>query len=87
MRLGKRYKSLAEDVRILFRILRHPHTPWRARLIACGVVGYVFSPLQLIPTFIPVIGQMDDVLLIYVGMKAMRAIVPRAILTECHRRA
>lgn len=76
-------KSLFRDIRLLRRIVRHPGARWRARFIAGCAVGYLFSPIQLIPTFIPVIGQLDDLMVLYVGVRLAVRMVPQSVLVEC----
>jgi uncharacterized membrane protein YkvA (DUF1232 family) len=57
--------------------------PWYARLVAACSVGYLFSPIQLIPSFLPVIGFSDDVLVLFLGAKLLRRLTPPDVLTEC----
>jgi uncharacterized membrane protein YkvA (DUF1232 family) len=71
------------QIRTLTLLLRHPQVPWYARVVAGCAVGYLVSPIQLIPTFIPVIGQLDDLLLLFLGMKILRKLTPDEILAEC----
>jgi uncharacterized membrane protein YkvA (DUF1232 family) len=73
--------------RTLSTALRHPLVPWRAKLAAALGVGYIFSPIQLIPTFIPVIGQLDDLCVLYVAMKLLRKWTPLEVMSECELRA
>jgi uncharacterized membrane protein YkvA (DUF1232 family) len=73
-------------MRTLTHVLKHPHTPWAARIVASLSVGYIFSPIQLIPTFIPVIGQLDDIAVLLLGMKLVRRLTPGAVLAECEER-
>jgi len=54
-------------------------------MVAGCAVLYVFSPIQLIPNFIPIIGQMDDVLVVSLGMKFLRRSVPRSVLDDCEK--
>ena len=61
--------------------------PWYAKLLAVGIVGYAFSPIDLIPDFIPVLGYLDDLVLIPLGIMAVRAMIPDAVLEECRQRA
>lgn len=75
------------QIRTLTLLLRHPQVPWHARLVAGCAVAYLVSPIQLIPTFIPVIGQMDDLLVLFLGMKLLRKLTPNKILVECEARA
>ena len=73
--------------RMIRRALRHPRVPLHAKLIAGCAVLYVFSPIQLIPNFIPIIGQMDDVLVVSLGIKFLRRCVPQNILDDCENDA
>jgi uncharacterized membrane protein YkvA (DUF1232 family) len=78
-RAGQLYKQF----RILARALVHPGVPWYAKLVCGCAVLYVASPIQLIPHFIPVIGQLDDVLVIGLSIKFLKRFVPQAVLDEC----
>jgi uncharacterized membrane protein YkvA (DUF1232 family) len=69
--------------RVLRRALKHPQVPWYAKAgVGCAVL-YVLSPIQIIPNFIPVIGQMDDVLAIVLATKFLRRCVSPHVLEEC----
>jgi uncharacterized membrane protein YkvA (DUF1232 family) len=61
--------------------------PWHAKALAIGVVAYAFSPIDLIPDFIPVLGYLDDLVLIPLGVLAVRALIPEAVLAECREKA
>ncbi len=61
----------------------HPQVPWHAKAVAGCAVLYIVSPIQIIPNFIPVIGQMDDVLVVTLGIKYLRRYVPQSVLDEC----
>jgi uncharacterized membrane protein YkvA (DUF1232 family) len=76
-------RLLLRNVGLIYRVLRHPHTPWHARLAAGMAMGYVVSPVQLIPSFIPVIGQLDDVAVILLAVKFVHRWTPSEILAEC----
>jgi uncharacterized membrane protein YkvA (DUF1232 family) len=72
-----------KQFRVLRRALKHPKVPWYGKVgIGCAVL-YVLSPIQIIPNFIPVIGQMDDVLVITLAIKLLRRCVPPQVLEEC----
>ena len=75
--------ALIGEFRLLWRVAKHPEAPWRARLIALCATAYLASPVQVIPTFIPVIGQLDDVLVIYLAAKWINRILPPAVLAGC----
>jgi uncharacterized membrane protein YkvA (DUF1232 family) len=76
-------ESLVRQTHVMILVLKHPGVPWYARLVAGLSVSYIFSPIQLIPTFIPLIGQLDDLLILFVGMKLLRRITPALVLEEC----
>lgn len=76
-------RFVMREARILTLILRHRSAPWSAKLVAALAVGYIFSPIQLIPSFIPVIGQLDDLSVLFIARKLVRRLTPAAILTEC----
>jgi len=82
-RYGKAVAGLAGNAKFVFRILKHPCAPWSARIVAGCSTAYLISPVQLIPSFIPIIGQLDDVLVLYLGMKFINAVTPGWIREEC----
>lgn len=75
--------SVVCQARTLAFALKHPDVPWLAKAAAGCAAAYILSPIQLIPTFIPVIGQMDDLAALYLGMKALRKLTPAVVLAEC----
>jgi uncharacterized membrane protein YkvA (DUF1232 family) len=78
-------KRFLEQFRVIRRALWHPEVPWYAKAVAGCAVLYVVSPIQLIPNFIPIIGQMDDVLVVSLGIRFLRRCVPPHILEECQK--
>jgi uncharacterized membrane protein YkvA (DUF1232 family) len=66
---------------------RDPRTPWYAKLLVAAVVAYAVSPIDLIPDFIPVLGQLDDLLLLPIGIALAIGMVPPAVLEESRARA
>ena len=76
--------ALVHDTVFLYRLLRHPKTPWYARGLLCLPVMYLCSPIQLMPNFIPVLGQMDDVCVIWMAKKFVRRLVDVKTRQECH---
>ncbi len=81
--LKRRTKSILQQFNVIRRAMRHPGVPWYAKLVAGCSVCYVFSPIQLLPNFIPVVGQLDDVLVVTVGLKLLKRWVPPGVLAEC----
>ncbi len=76
-----------QQFRVIRRALRHPKVPWHVKAVAGCAVLYVFSPIQLIPNFIPIIGQMDDVLVVSLGIKFLKKCVPQNVLDDCEKDA
>jgi uncharacterized membrane protein YkvA (DUF1232 family) len=66
---------------------RHPGTPWFAKLLAAFVVAYALSPIDLIPDFIPVLGYLDDALLLPGLIWLNIRLIPADVLEECRQRA
>lgn len=80
-------KLLKGDIVALWFAYRHPQTPWYAKLIAVLIVAYAFSPIDLIPDFIPVLGFIDDAILLPVGIWIALKLIPAMILTEARAKA
>jgi uncharacterized membrane protein YkvA (DUF1232 family) len=76
-------KGFFQQFRVIRRALRHPQVPWYAKLVAGCAVLYVLSPIQLIPNFIPIIGQSDDVLVVGLAIKFLKKCVRPDVLQEC----
>ncbi|MGC2403537.1 MAG: SUMF1/EgtB/PvdO family nonheme iron enzyme [Acidobacteriaceae bacterium] len=76
-------REVFRQFKIMRRALVHPQVPWHAKAVAGCAVLYVVSPIQIIPNFIPIIGQMDDVLVVTLGIKYLRRYVPQSVLDEC----
>ena len=79
-------KALKRDVVALWRAARDPRVPWHAKAVAAAVAAYALSPIDLIPDFVPVIGYVDDLLIVPAGIWLAVRLVPPEILEE-HRRA
>jgi uncharacterized membrane protein YkvA (DUF1232 family) len=62
-----RARELKREIHALALACKDPRVPWPAKLLAAGVVGYALSPIDLIPDFIPVLGHLDDLLLVPLG--------------------
>lgn len=61
---------------------RDPRTPLAAKLLACAVAAYAFSPIDLIPDFIPVLGMLDDVIILPLGVWAVLRLIPAPLITD-----
>jgi uncharacterized membrane protein YkvA (DUF1232 family) len=83
----RRVRQLKVEVYALYLACKDPRVPLYARLFAASVVAYAFSPIDLIPDFIPVLGYLDDLILIPLGVVAARRMIPEVVLAECRQRA
>ncbi len=83
----RRARLLKVEVYALYLAYRDPRVPWYAKALAACVVGYAFSPIDLIPDPIPVIGHLDDLVLIPLGVLAVRRMIPASVMAECRERA
>jgi uncharacterized membrane protein YkvA (DUF1232 family) len=80
-------KALKTDTYALYLAYRDPRTPWYAKVWAALVVAYAFSPIDLIPDFIPVLGYLDDLLLVPLGMFLAIKLIPTEVMAECRQQA
>jgi uncharacterized membrane protein YkvA (DUF1232 family) len=85
--LKQHARHLKSETFALYLAARHPQTPWYAKLLAAGIVAYAFSPIDLIPDFIPILGYLDDLILIPIGIALAIKLVPVSVLAECRARA
>ncbi|QDE98650.1 YkvA family protein [Myxococcus xanthus] len=79
----QRAQELKRETVVLVIAMRRPDVPWHAKLLAALVVAYAFSPIDLIPDFIPVLGYLDDLVLLPLGILLVRRLIPPAVLEEC----
>ena len=81
-----RVRSLKRDVVALSLAVRDPRVSWYAKVVGVCVVAYALSPIDLIPDFIPVLGLLDDLVLVALGLLLVVYLIPPDILAE-HRAA
>jgi uncharacterized membrane protein YkvA (DUF1232 family) len=86
-RWQRRARGLQQETYALYLACRNPRVPWYVRLLAVGVVAYAFSPIDLIPDFIPVLGHLDDLVVIPLGVRLVRRLIPSTVLADCRQRA
>jgi uncharacterized membrane protein YkvA (DUF1232 family) len=84
-RLRKAGSRIARELEFYRRLLRHPDTPRSARLLLAAAIGYLMLPFDLIPDFIPVLGHLDDAILVpgLVALALRR--VPPSVIAECRQ--
>lgn len=85
--LKQRARHLKAETFALYLAARDPRTPWYAKLLVAGIVAYAFSPIDLIPDFVPVLGYLDDLILIPMGIALAIKLIPHSVLAECRARA
>ena len=80
-------RALKTEVYALYLAYRDPRVPWYARLFAACVVGYAFSPIDLIPDPIPVLGYLDDLVLVPLGVALALRLIPAEVMAENRAKA
>lgn len=85
--LRRRARALKRETRALYLAYRDPRTPWYARIVAACVVAYAFSPIDLIPDFVPVLGYLDDLILVPLGIALALRLIPAEVMAESRARA
>lgn len=83
----RRAKQLKSEMYALYLAYKDPRVPWYARLFAACVVGYAFSPIDLIPDPIPILGYLDDLILVPLGVALAVKMIPRDVLDKCREKA
>jgi uncharacterized membrane protein YkvA (DUF1232 family) len=82
--LEHRERSIRREILAIYLAARDPRTPWYAKALAACVAAYALSPIDLIPDFIPVLGYLDDLVLVPLGFALAIRLIPPALLAE-HR--
>ena len=85
--LKQRAETLKAETYALHLAARDPRTPWYAKLFVTLIVAYAFSPIDLIPDFIPVLGYLDDLILIPLAIALALKLIPPHVLAECRAKA
>jgi len=86
-RLKRWAAELRTQLLTLWFCRRHPDTPWTAKAVAILVVAYAFSPLDLVPDFIPVLGYLDDLIIVPLGIYLALRLTPPHVLADGRRQA
>ena len=76
-------KRLKSDVYAIYLAARHPRVPWYAKALAVLVAAYAFSPIDLIPDFVPVLGYLDDLVIVPLGIALVIRLIPKPVWQEC----
>ena len=75
-------RRIKTDVVALYIAGRDPRTPWHAKTVAIAVAAYALSPIDLIPDFIPVLGYLDDLIIVPLGILLAVRLIPAALMAE-----
>jgi uncharacterized membrane protein YkvA (DUF1232 family) len=84
--LRNRARALKREVTALALAVQDPRTPWLARILAAVVVAYAFSPIDLIPDFIPLLGYLDDLILVPAGIALVIRLIPVEVMADARLR-
>jgi len=83
----KGLRGVKSELYALYLACRDPRTPWYAKALAAGVVGYALSPVDLVPDFVPVLGMLDDAVLVPLGLMLVRRMIPCEVMQDARERA
>ena len=83
----RRARQLSAQTYALYLAYRHPRTPWYAKVFAALIVGYVFSPIDPIPDFIPGVGLLDEMVVVPIGILIAAKMIPQDVFEECKKKA
>jgi uncharacterized membrane protein YkvA (DUF1232 family) len=83
----RRARQLSSYTYTLYLAYRHPRTPWYAKVFAALIVGYVFSPIDPIPDFIPGVGLLDEMVVVSIGVLLAAKMIPPHVFEECREKA
>ena len=81
-RLKQWARSIKRDIAVLWLAARHPDVPWPAKAVAAATVAYALSPIDLIPDFVPVLGYLDDLVIVPLGILLAVRLIPAQLLVE-----
>ena len=81
-KIKEKARWMKQQAYVLFLAYKDPRTPWTAKVFAAVVVAYTFSPIDLIPDFIPVLGYLDDLILVPLGIALAMKMIPEEVLAD-----
>ncbi|MFT3983036.1 MAG: YkvA family protein [Lachnospiraceae bacterium] len=87
MNIRDRLNNIKVQIPAVYLALKKNETPWYAKVLAGITIVYVLSPVDLVPDFIPVLGYLDDVVILPLLIAATRKLIPDSIMEECEREA
>jgi len=84
--LKSRARALKKEVFVIYLAARDPRTPWYAKTIAFLTIAYAFSPIDLIPDFIPILGYLDDLIIVPAGIALAIRLIPAEVLDDAREK-
>ena len=85
--LKKRANTLKRETYALYLAYNDPRVPWYAKVVYACTVGYALSPIDLIPDFIPVLGYLDDLIIVPAGLTLAKKLIPEEVMSQCRSKA
>jgi len=80
-------RLLKREVHAIYLAAQSPRVPWYTKWLAMAVAGYALSPIDLIPDFIPILGYVDDLIIVPLGIWLVLSLIPEDVMTACRARA
>jgi len=77
--------GVRREIRVYRLVLAHRRTPWLSRILLGVAIAYLFSPVDIIPDFIPILGHLDDLVVVPILVTVAVALIPRDVIDECRR--
>lgn len=84
--LKEKGSKVKKELYVLYLAFKHKDTPWYAKALTAVIISYAFSPIDLIPDFIPVLGYLDDLILIPAGIAFAIKLIPKEVIEECRKK-
>ncbi|MBE2978941.1 YkvA family protein [Priestia megaterium] len=85
-KLKEQARKLKKEIFLLVEASKHPKAPFYVKLLSILIIAYAFSPVDLIPDFVPVLGYLDDIILIPFAIKFVLKLIPKDVLDECREK-
>ncbi|WP_274648746.1 YkvA family protein [Paenibacillus humicola] len=86
-RVKAKAREIKRNLFVLYLAYKDPRVPWYAKLVAVCVAAYAFSPIDLIPDFIPVLGYLDDLIIVPLGITLALKLIPQDVIQDCRDKA
>ena len=80
-------RGLKRDGHAIYLASRDPRVPWHAKILALAVAAYALSPIDLIPDFIPIVGYLDELIILPLGIWLVVSLIPEEVMVECRAKA